>query len=299
MARKTVSEERAAKVAEAQERRTETRNSLIRRLHAEGSPDLAEMLEKCGQELRMRCVHCGHRKTAETRCKKRWCPSCAYFIAAERVDKYRAAAEAFEWPLFVTLTVKNTIDPEGLQRVKDSWGKLRRRKLITTKVRSGIVGYEMTNKGHGWHPHIHALLDCRWLALHVPEPVRTDSAEVKKAKCRAAAEELSALWCQVIGQETASVKIRRGDPQALVEVLKYSVKGNELVECQDKASDLIRVMLGMRLITTFGEIRKKVEDEDPEEEDNTESGCECENCGSRGTTMPEEIIEILMRKTNA
>lgn len=290
---------REERIAIAQERRSRDRERLKTRLEVEGAWDLVKYLDKCGNDLSLTCVNCGHKRVAETRCKKRWCPSCAYFIAAERVDKYRAAAELFQWPLFVTLTMQNTIDAEGLVKLKAAWGKMRRRKLIREKVASGIIGYEVTNKGKGWHPHLHALLDCRWLSLHVPEPTRRDTGEEKKRKCQAAADELSRLWADVLGQPTASVHVRRGDANALVEVLKYSCKGSELIECSDKASDLIYVMQGMRLITTFGEIRRFMADTDEVEDDSEisetdqakpDKGCQCPACKARGTTIPTDYL---------
>lgn len=282
------------------QRRKDDREKLKSRLYSEGAYDLACKLEDCGDEIRLECVNCGHKRTTEKRCKKRWCPSCAYFIAAERVDKYQSAAACFEWPLFVTLTMRNSIDVEGLTRLKAAWGKMRRRKLIREKVRSGIIGYEVTNKGKGWHPHLHALLDCRWLSLHVPEPNIKDSGEEKKRKCQAAADELSRLWADVLGQETASVRVRRGDSNALVEVLKYSCKGSELVACAEDVSPLIYLMQGMRLMTTFGAIRKLMKDESAEDDDELEEqsdkGCQCPSCLAKGTTIPSEIINRMLRK---
>lgn len=273
---------------ESNDRRALERAQLTKRLLDEGAPDLAAMLDKCGQPVKLICTACGHPTTGETRCKKRWCPSCAYHIAAERVHKYAAAAGRFQWPLFVTLTVRNTPDPAGLLMIKKQWSKMRRRKLIRDRVRSGIVGFEVTNKGKGWHPHCHALLDCRWLSLHVPEPGRRDTAEKKAAKCQAAAEELSRCWADLIGQETASVNVRRGDAAALVEVLKYSCKGSELLASAEPVAPLIRLMLGCRLMSTFGEIRKEMQDEDLEEED-TDKGCGCGACGQRGTMMLADL----------
>lgn len=276
--------------AEAKERRNREREELKERLLRECRADLHRKLAACGEDIALICVNCGTKKRASIRCKKRWCPDCAYYIAAERVAKYKGIAERFQWPLFVTLTMKNTIDADGLREMKKAFGKWRRRKLIATKVRSGIVGFEVTNKGAGWHPHCHMLLDCQWLSLWVPEPTRRDSAEEKKRKCLAAADELGRLWADVLKQDTASVHIRRGDANALVEVLKYSCKGSELVNCHGSASDLIDVMESMRLMTTFGEIRKIQKDEDLEEGDT--EGCTCPACQARGTIMPEKYIQF-------
>lgn len=281
------------RLAREQARRRE-RAALMERLSADGDTDLAEILEKCAQIRTLKCCHCGHCHKVETRCKKRWCPSCAYFVSVERVNKYAALADKFQWPLFVTLTVKNSIDPEGLRTLKKQWSKFRRRKIISRQVRSGIVGFEVTNIGNGWHPHIHALLDCRWLSIHIPEPTRNDNATAKAAKCRAAAEELQTVWAKQIGQPSASVAVRRADSVALIEVLKYAVKPQTLAESKERPGDIIRVMQGMRMMTTFGAIRKKVEDQDTEAPDDTSTGMPCPECGEAAGWIPEEVFNRIL-----
>jgi hypothetical protein len=275
-------------------RRRHERSLLQKRLQEEEAYEFANILENCGREMHLQCVACGHKSIAEVRCKKRWCPSCAYFVAVERVAKYRAAASRFTWPLFVTLTVPNSVDVEGLARIKTAWGKFRRRKLIRDRVKSGIVGFEITNKGNGWHPHIHALLDCRWLSIWTPEPNRSDNAEEKARKFAAAADELSRTWAECAGFDKCSVLARRADKMALVEVLKYSCKGSELIESPDPVAPLIELMQGMRLMTTFGEIRKWMADASAEEEE-TGGGCQCKQCQATGTTIPESAVQYLMR----
>lgn len=282
-----------AKKEAAKARRVEDREALKEKLDREKRPDLWNKLSACGENLPLVCVNCGTKKMASVKCKRRWCPVCSYYIAVERVAKYKAVVRGFEWPLFVTLTMKNTVTPDGLKQMKDAFGKWRRRKLVREKVKSGIVGFEMTNKGNGWHPHCHMLLDCRWLSLHVPEPRRSDTGEEKRRKCVAAADELGRLWADVLKQKTASVLVRRGDAEALIEVLKYSVKGSELVEMDEEAAPVIDVMEGMRLMTTFGEVRKIKKDENPEEGEI--GGCQCEKCLMIGTIVPESCVDFYMR----
>jgi len=262
------------------------------KLYAEGSYALAQKLELCGEDLGITCTHCGGHRLVSQRCDRRWCPVCSYYIASARVDKYRAAAERFVWPLFVTLTVRNTLDVEGLTTLKKQWGKFRHRKLIRSQVRSGIVGFEITNKGNGWHPHIHALMDCRWLALHTPEIRRGDPPEEKTRKAKSAAMELENLWSEITEQESTSIKIRRGNAGALVEVLKYSVKGSDLLDSRDSIGPLIELMDGMRLMTTFGAIRKEMQDQQPEED---KPKAKCPDCGECGCLMTDKAIS---RMTN-
>jgi hypothetical protein len=48
-------------------------------------------------------------------------------------------------------------------------------------------------------------------------------------------------------------------------------------------------------MTTFGEIRKRIQDEDLEEEEG-DTGCQCENCKMFKTTIPLSAAQFLMRK---
>lgn len=273
------------------EARIRDREALTKRLYNEGAFALAQKLDLCGEDLGLTCTSCGGHRVVSQRCDRRWCPVCAYYIASARVDKYRAAAERFAWPLFVTLTVRNDIHVEGLIELKKQWGKFRRRKLIRKQVRSGIVGFEITNKGNGWHPHIHALLDCRWLALHTPEIRRHDPPEEKTRKAKSAAMELENLWAEITGQETASIKIRRGNAGALVEVLKYSVKGSDLLESREGVAALINLMDSMRLMTTFGEIRKEMKDQQPEED---KPQTPCPDCGKCGCIVTDKSLSRML-----
>lgn len=272
--------------------REQLRDKLMKRLEDEGADDLIKQLSPCGDGLGLTCTHCGNRRVVTVRCERRWCPVCAYYIAAARVAKYKAAAQRFAYPLFVTLTVRNSEDPELLTHVKKSWQKFRRRKIIADRCRSGIVGYEMTNKGNGWHPHLHALLDCRWLAVHVPEPRRSDPPEEVTRKLHAAQRELINMWADVVGQEHASVFVRRANAAALIETLKYAIKAGDLVQAQDEIAPMIRIMDQMRMISTFGEIRKEMQDENVEPD---KPQCKCEQCGEAGCMITDRALSFLNR----
>ena len=107
-------------------------------------------------------------------CKKHLiCPLCAIRRGAKALRVYLArvtalmAADALLRPYMVTLTVKNGPDLE--ERFKHLAGNLRayhrRRSRNNTpsevlKAKSAVWSYEFTNKGKGWHPHVHAVWLC-------------------------------------------------------------------------------------------------------------------------------------------
>ena len=193
------------------ERETDEKDRLAKRLEDEGADDLAKILDECGQELRLRCIECQALTKTVTRCRKRYCPCCAPLLAFERSVKYGVAAQRLRWPLHVTLTIQNndTMTTELLRWLLKCFRRLRQRKLWKNTVAGGWVSLEITNRGKGWHPHLHILADAEWLAIKTPPPRRTDSRDRKAKLCKSAATELGDEWADIVGQETASVKTRR------------------------------------------------------------------------------------------
>lgn len=115
------------------------------------------------------------RLAAAYTCKRHLvCPFCAARRGSKTVERYldRLAVIAQERPrarlALLTLTVKN--GPDLVERhghLECSWKKLQKKrrnaaKGLTVTEMSKVVGalfsYEVTNKGKGWHPHLHAIV---------------------------------------------------------------------------------------------------------------------------------------------
>jgi len=237
------------------------REELITRLDSENRPDLASRLAKCGQPLRLLCNGCLAPREVFTRCDLKWCPSCQRAIAARTAQRYAAIASECQWPLFVTFTCEHDVDDDValLRSVRRAHTKLRRLRWWKKCVAGGVISYEVTNKGaNGWHPHGHALIDCRWLSVTESTPGRGADAATWKRKARRAVEEVAAQWSLCLGRR-GSVKVRRvfaGDDgsigAAVHEVLKYSVKGSELVSAPVPIAGLIDVLDRTRLVCSWG-----------------------------------------------
>lgn len=263
------------------------RLALIEKLEAEGEWELAGQLEECGEPLELRCLNCGGLHLVHKRCRRKWCPSCQRIVSARRGGRIRNAVKAMAWPLFVTLTVPNSRDVESIRALRRSFGKLRARKTWKEKVTGGVAAIEVTNRGRGWHPHLHAVIDCRWLSVTVPAPAPTDSKERIAEKCLWAKRELQEVWggCTGAGSPVVHTKRARG-ATITEEVTKYAMKGSELVACREPVGDLIRALQLTRLVTTFGNLygRAREFDDDPGE------GVECKDCGKRGSYYPDQFI---------
>lgn len=271
---------------------SKTRQDLQHRLESEGEFEFAKKLENCGLPVPLVCSNCGTQKIAETQCRQRWCPACAWTIKQKRLTRFRGAVKLMKWPLFITLSRANSDDPETVREFRREWSKMRRRKIVAGKILGGVCGLEITNIGNGWHPHLHAIVDCRWLAIHTPEPHWSDSPEVVKSKCQHAQAELAWLWGNVCKQENSLVWITRvKNDSALVYSLAYSVKGSDLLASPDPLGPLLRVLKKTRLVSAFGSLHGLTKTMDADER----PAMVCECCGLEKTICPTAVIYSLAR----
>jgi hypothetical protein len=252
----------------------------------------------------MTCTNCGTPRLAEARCKKRWCPVCARAISAKRVAKYVGAVESMQWPLFLTLTRPN-LDVLHLQHIKEmrsAFRRMRQRVWWPRCVKGGIASIEITNIGNGWHPHIHAIIDCRWLSVTTPAPRPFDSRAMIKNKCEKAARETAAAWAAAMRLPECRIHVKRAyterttpemprnNQSIAIEVLKYSVKPGDLINCKEPIGDLIRLMGAARLVSSWGSCYGK---NLVDEEEQPYAGAMCE-CGCTGTFLPDMVIDRMI-----
>ena len=282
--------------------RRDERQKLAARLTADGRPDLAEPLERCAQLVNLACTNCGtiQKTRVETRCKRKYCPVCSTQLAAKKSRKVTCAWSHMKWPLFLTLTMPNTLGPEGLKTLSQAFTAFRRRKWWKARnVKGGVACFEVTNKGNGWHPHLHALIDCRWLSS-TPEPSRMCSLRENKRRSKEASEQLSLEWSSHLNLSTgAIVWVKRAHDEGVAkEIAKYAVKGNDLLEMKDSPAHIIDVIGNMRMMTTWGSIRPLTPlfEKWEEEQDEDWEGCPCDTCQAKGDLVPENVYEMLLRK---
>lgn len=270
------------------------RDRIIDRLAVEEADDLADKLRKCGEPIRLHCTCCGRIRDSEKRCDLKWCPVCARRRAARLSAKYRRASALMKWPMHITLTRTNVaeIDPSCILDLLKAFKQLRRRELFTKNVVGGVKSVELTNTGRGWHPHLHVLCDCRWLAIETEEPKPFYSRTIKMRRFKAASAELEREWSDCIGQLLSSVKVRRCDgATAVAEVLKYCVKGEHLADSPDPIAPAIRAISAGRLVSSFGtlyKMRKELTEPD-------KPSLPCADCGALGAWMPDQIVQGIIR----
>lgn len=269
------------------------KDQLWRRLTKEGRGDLAAILDGCGEDIWLRCSECQTKVRGSTHCKKRWCPICAVSIAAERVAKFTSAVMKMRWPMHITLTRANEPDvsADSLRALLKCFRRLRQRNCWKLTVKGGFASLEITNRGNGWHPHLHVIADCEWFGLTTSPPPQRWSREKKHATYVAASAELEHEWSQIVKQPTSSVRIRRkyggeaGAKSLAVETMKYTVKASDLIACAGRAADVIDAMKSVRLFRGFGSCFKLKLDEQIKEP------CPCAECGALSSLRPESVLQ--------
>lgn len=271
------------------------RKRIMERLEAEDEDELAAKLAKCGAQLLLHCSACGHQHIAEQRCSLKWCPVCARKIVTQRSLKFERAASFMKWPLLVTLTRSNVgdISPANIRNLKKAFTKLRTHKLWKAHVKGGIAGIEMTNKGRGWHPHLHTFIDCEWLAWRTPKPRSQDSRARKAKLYQRAGAELEAAWSKLIGQFASSIDVRRKSANdALHEATKYAVKGSDLADSPDAIGPAIRALSSCRLTTSFGSLygKKLITAEE------TKPPVPCPHCKAKHSWVTDEQVQAFSRQ---
>lgn len=219
-------------------------------LRTQGEPKLVNALDECGNYATFRHYFTvGQVRLANfCTCKKHLiCPLCAIRRGARALRIYHArigalmAQNAALRPYLVTLTVVNGPDLSErmahLQSCLRAYHKRRkgkRQKGEVLKASAAVWSYEVTNKGNGWHPHVHAI----WLCESVPDPFK-----------------LSEEWHQLTGDSyIVDVRPIVGDQvEGCMEVFKYAVKFSDL----DNSDRLhaYKKLKGKRLTDAFGDLR--------------------------------------------
>lgn len=167
------------------------------------------------------------------------CPLCAIRRAGRSLRRYvgriesALSADPELRAYLIGLTVKNGDDlAERKRHLKASLLRLRKvRNGEFRKAVGGVYSIETTNRGKGWHPHVHAI----WLCRTPPDKYQ-----------------LSREWQEITGDSMiVDVADMTGDLiGGCVEVLKYALKNSDLsLHNQVLAWSALR---GARLVSAFG-----------------------------------------------
>lgn len=259
------------------------RDTICRKLQDSGRMDLTEGMGDCHtRQVAKVCGGCRKTSFFFNRCETMFCPICAPRLARERREAVEWWTKQVQQPKHVVLTARNTatITKEQVQKFKAAFAKLRRRKAFKN-WRGGFYSLEVTNEGRGWHLHLHALIEARFIPADV----------------------LATEWGKLIGQDFAIVKVKDcREKSYLQEVCKYAVKGSQLAEWNGKdIAALMDAFDGVRTFGAFGELFKlratfKAWIESLQQE---EQPCDCGACNWRFLDRDEWEWENIERERNA
>lgn len=216
------------------------KESVIISLNRMNRFDLSEKLIDCHTyETVQVCTSCKKATRYWNRCENFFCPSCQPRLARDRQTAIGWWVQTIRQPKHVVLTVRNndTLRKPYVEAFKQAWKRLRGRK-IARGWQGGFWTLELTNEGRGWHLHLHAVIDARWI------------------DAKALAEE----WAKCTGQDFAIVKVKDcRSVEYLQEVLKYTVKGTDLATwAPGDLVDYIDAFIGVRTFGTFGSLYNRM-----------------------------------------
>lgn len=243
-------------------RQTIHKNTVAAKLFEAGRVELAVGLEQCHSETTWCiCKDCCTAKPFLNRCERFYCPECQPTLSRDRERSVGWWAKEMEQPKHVVLTLKNfpRINKRVVKWAKDAFSKLRRRRFAKNWV-GGFYNWEVTNEGKGWHLHVHALVESKWIDAAV----------------------LSEEWQKVTRGLGRIVKVqdaRRVD--YLKEVTKYAVKGNQLAAWKgSEIAMFIDAFTGVRTFGVFGSLYGKRTEFREWLEQQQEHGLKCK-CGCK------------------
>jgi hypothetical protein len=210
--------------------------AVAAKLRSAGAAEEADKLENCHSYYTVaQCSECGSVRKFPNRCDLFYCPECQPGLAYDRKREISWWTATLRQPKHVVLTVRNIPDltPGHVTQLRRWFTALRRRKF-TKGWSGGFYSIECTNEGKGWHLHIHALVEARWI----------DGGE------------LALVWDSITNGMGRIVKVRdcRGD-QYLQEVTKYVAKGSEMATwTPTECLAFIRAFKGKRTFGVFGSL---------------------------------------------
>ncbi len=178
----------------------------------------------------------GEVRVASRKCHLRWCSFCSQtrqiFITLE-VDKWFSRVNK---PKLLTLTLRHSPIPlaDQISFLYESFRKLRKRRLLNSKIRGGVWFFQITfnTETETWHPHIHCLLDSEY----IPH------------------KQLSELWCKVTAGSTIThIKACHNPSNTVKHIARYAAKPTALTQVpMSRWLELYRSFKSRRLCGSWG-----------------------------------------------
>ena len=205
-------------------------------LRAAGMYDEALKLEYCHTVFTVcSCNNCSSVRKFPNRCDLFYCPECANHLQAEADKQVGWWAVRVKQPKHVVLTIRNIPDlsPKHVDEFRAMFGKLRRRRFARN-WRGGFYRIQITNDGKGWHIHMHALVDAKWI----------DGQQLKQE------------WLTATKGFGYIVHVRDARPADYLKVVtRYIVSGNQIAAWSPSTTaTFVRAFTSKRTFGVFGSL---------------------------------------------
>lgn len=229
-----------------------------------GYSDYAFRSATCATWIQFRASASGERQlSAANFCQLRLCPMCISRRARRTAWKLSQVLNQVEADhgamfLFLTLTIKNVDGDhlgDGIGQLTRAWNKLLQHRHIKAAVQGWFRAIEITRKGKGYHPHIHAILAVS------PEYFAS------KSGLYVSHAEWVRRWRLALGVDyDPSVRIQTakakgevaGGVAAALEAAKYTVKDEDYIDPKLKDKEAAQIVqdyteaLRRRRLTAYG-----------------------------------------------
>lgn len=210
---------------------THFKETIVSKLLSIGRREEAHKLGNCHTQISIAsCDNCGLRRKFWNRCENLYCPECQPRLSAERREGVEWWCNLARQPKHIVLTCRNTetLTEQHIRDFKAAFKSLRR-STFAKNWEGGFYSLEVTNEGRGWHLHLHAIIEARWI----------DSGK------------LAIEWAKRVGQHFAIVKVLDvREKSYLKEVTKYAVKGSDMASWS--APDIAAFIDAFGNTRTFG-----------------------------------------------
>ena len=213
-------------------------DAIAKKLETIGRQDLATPLRSCHTEVFHRiCLACGRHQELVNHCDRHYCPLCAPRLSARRAKDLQWWIRSLQQPKHVVLTIRNIdhLTTSEIRSLKTAFSRMRRCKFASN-WNAGLWRMEVTNEGRGWHVHIHALIEARYI----------DNSK------------LSTYWNKYTDNRGYIVKVKdcRGTDYTH-EVTKYVVKPSQLSTwTPEQIAEYCDAFNHERTFGTFGDLFK-------------------------------------------
>jgi len=162
-----VSKKRTHKISQSElwKQQTIHKFTVVAKLRSVGMAEEATTLEDCHSYYTIaHCADCAKVRKFPNRCDLFYCPECAAHLQNERSRQVEWWTVRCPQPKHVVLTIRNIPDlsPGHVDELRDMFSRLRRRKFARN-WKGGFYTIQITYSAKGWHLHIHALVNARWI----------------------------------------------------------------------------------------------------------------------------------------